>query len=804
MQDQFSDGQEQFRRLESIFHGALQIAAGPARDAYLERECAHDSALRAEVAALLEAHEHEVAWEEQSRAERPAASPLPAFGIFQAEKSIGRGGMGVVYLARRTDGEFDQLVAVKTLLPEAVTGVLRDAFLRERSILASLRHPAIAQVLDGGVRPDGTPYLVMEYVEGQRVDAYCAQKRLGLAARIALFLSVCDAVAFAHRHLVVHLDLKPSNILVTADGHPKLLDFGTAKILDAADSSVTQGLATPRYASPEQLRGERASVASDIYSLAVVLAELVTGHWPFGDPTSRMQALRRAVQDVAPRPLDSLPDSAHAESCGMTLHQLRREVGGDLGVVLLKALESDPERRYRTVDEFARDLRNFSEGLPVLARPQTRGYRAARFLARNRKAVAFAAVAAVIVFSLGGYALLAQRRALEQGRRAQQVNAFLMRLLQSTNPRFGGRRDETVFQLVELALAQADTMLAEQPKVKADLGLMAGGDQIFSHGLAAADATFAGAVDAARRSGDPGALIATLSMRAANQVNTAGCTPANAALMRESTAIATREGERIKNEYRLTQMINHAIFAASCTSREEAAGLAHKALALARSIPENSPDVFTPPVALHTYALIAEEELQGCAAGRPTRRETAAYLAAHPGYDYLESVLHRQQAQCAIVDGKFDEGAAEFARAFHLASGVLGDSFVESRWLRAQYALALAYAGKPEAVTEARAVLNSGDCSASPTYCWGINSFASQALVAMRQPDQLQPHLDYIAANPALRPVADTCRFVIQVDRGDFRGAEPYRAAALKSKDRIPAGSVWRTRIESALAASGK
>ncbi len=792
--------QKYFRRLETMFHAALQLPRGFERDAFLERECTGKPEAHSQVLALIQADEQPVFAPAAVTEESPAPAELPSFGVFQADEILGRGGSGVVYLAHRTDGHFEQAVAVKALLPEAAAGVFHEGFLRERRILAALHHPGIAQVLDGGFRPDGAPYLVMEYIEGRRIDTYCRERRLSLSERIALFLTVCDAVAFAHRHLVVHLDLKPSNILVTADGRAKLLDFGTAKILDASDNSVTQSMATPRYASPEQLRGERASVASDIYSLGIVLAELVTGKWPLGDPDSRIQTLRRAAENVPPRPLAPQVTAEQAVSCRMPLSQLQRAISGDLGAVLLKALEAQPDRRYRSVDEFAQDLRNFAAGLPVLARPQTHSYRAARFLQRNRGAVASASLVALVILVLGAYAWIQQRRSVEEGRRAQQLNSYLMRLLQSTNPSFGGRRDQTVGELVELALSQADSMLADQPAAKAELGLMAGGHQVFTSGLSAATATLSSAVDAARRSGDPGILAATLAYKSALEGEGGAC-PAAVADMGEATRLVDRNAARIRREWLVTHAFNRAVVASWCgATHDESVALAGKALELARSIPENSLEESTPPAILRSFALLLSALNEGCAAGESRRAEAFGILERHGGLLYAEAALWRQRGLCSVRGGRFEDGAAELGKAVDLEVRSLGAAYPETLELRGEYAYALALARKPEAVAEARLALNTAECSRWPADCDQAQSYAAQALAAMDHGDEARPALDRLTGKPAFAPAVETCRFVIAAGRG--LANESDREAAQKFKDRVPAGSLWRQKIEAALAAS--
>ncbi len=323
---------------------------------------------------------------------------MSLIGPYELLEELGRGGMGVVYSARRADGQFDRKVAIKVLHPGADSDEIAARFERERQVLAALEHPGIARLIDGGVAEDGRPYLVMEYVGGVPIDRWCEEGRLTVAARLELFRRVCAAVDAAHRSLVVHRDLKPDNVLVDRNGRPRLLDFGIAKILDperqAASSGSTRtvaGWSTPTYASPEQHRGDPITTASDTYSLGVILYQILTGRLPLElEGLSAGEAEQVVCEVEPPAPSEAVGDSK----------DLARELAGDLDTVVGKALHKEATHRYASAAELAEDLRRYASGHPVSAERDTWGYRAKRFVGRNR-AVVTAAVAVWLVLVVG-------------------------------------------------------------------------------------------------------------------------------------------------------------------------------------------------------------------------------------------------------------------------------------------------------------------------------------------------------------------------------------------------------------------
>lgn len=412
-----------FARVEQLFHRALELPPSQRQSFLLEATAGSPEILR-QVEELLAASEQD----DQLQAPQEAPSPTPnsdwrqgqIFGHYRILRLLGRGGMGAVYLAERSDGEFDQQVALKLLAPNLVEDSFAERFRGERQVLAHLNHPNIVHLLDGGLSDRGEPYLVTEYIDGQALDRFCDEQRLSIKQRLRLFLQVVAAVEHAHQNLIVHRDLKPSNILVTKDHTAKLLDFGTAKIIgEANEKTATESmLLTPRYASPEQLRNEAITTRSDVYSLGMILYELLSGSRPFTTSGDALGELARAYQFSAPTALGRTitPEAANLRS--MSVRELTRELSGDLRAITAKALEHDPKNRYGSATEFARDVAAFLEARPVSAQPHNALYVARKFVERQKVAVAAAALI-LIAITVGIVSTIQQKRVAE--RRFAQV-----------------------------------------------------------------------------------------------------------------------------------------------------------------------------------------------------------------------------------------------------------------------------------------------------------------------------------------------------------------------------------------------
>lgn len=454
---------DRWQRIAAIFHAALELPESD-RVPFLERTCAGDDALIGEVLDLLSAFDDAKSFRPPAETPEFGGRRGEIIGGYRLEAELGHGGMGTVYLANRADGQFEQQVALKVVSPHLRTRFFAERFRSERQILATLSHPNITRLLDGGVSGSGDPYLVMEYVDGQPIDRYCDQRLLTVADRVRLFVQVCSAVEYAHRKLVVHRDLKPANVLMTSDGLPKLLDFGTARLLaaDGVEATTRLHAMTMRYASPEQLRGEPVSTSMDVYSLGVTLYELVVGAWPFGNPESPMAGLERALREVAPAPPQSLVTEESARLRSTSQAKLASLLHGDLRSVMLKAIESDARRRYSSVEQFSEDLRRWLTGQPVLAREQTLLYRGARFAKRHRWRLAAAAVvAAALCVSI----LVAVRQYGREQRRIVQVRnlsqSYLGDILSEVGKLPGSMKARLL--IVDRARRNLDQLLPEAP-----------------------------------------------------------------------------------------------------------------------------------------------------------------------------------------------------------------------------------------------------------------------------------------------------------------------------------------------------
>jgi eukaryotic-like serine/threonine-protein kinase len=483
-----------WQRIEEAVCAAMELPRQD-RGAWLKQFCGDDDELRAKVDSLLKSQqgaedflEHSVAPYPESLLQEEVRIAAPeSVGQYGVLREIGRGGMGVVYLAERED-EFKQRVAIKLVKRGLDTDEILQRFRNERQILASLNHPNIAKLFDGGMTEDRVPYFVMEFIEGEPLTKYSDQNKLSINERLLLFRRACAAVQHAHQNLIVHRDLKPSNILVTADQEVKLLDFGVAKLLSAdsdGDATMTrldQRVMTPQYASPEQIRGERVTTATDVYSLGVVLYELLAGVRPYNVKEASPEELSRAICETEPtKPSEAARDTesgrpGETDKDGVATPPRSRvsaELKGDLDNMILMALRKTPERRYKSVEQFSEDIRRHLSGLPVIARKDTFQYRASKFIARNKVAVT-AATLILIAIITGAIVSVWQARvaakernqARQEQAKAEQLNKFLQSILSAASPEEKGK-DVRVIEVLHDAAQRIQTELNGQPAIKA-------------------------------------------------------------------------------------------------------------------------------------------------------------------------------------------------------------------------------------------------------------------------------------------------------------------------------------------------
>ena len=415
-----------WQQIRSVFDEAIELDAGE-RENFLASAGLDDEIL-AEVRKMFAADDESLIWHSPFSQFSGNGSKAPEkIGNYKIIREVGRGGMGAVYEAMRDDGEFSQRAAIKIIKRGMDSDDILRRFRNERQILAELEHPNIARLFDGGVSDEGSPFYVMEFIEGSPIDAYCRENNLSVPEKLELFRQVCFAVSYAHSQLIVHRDLKPSNILITKNGAVKLLDFGIAKVLnsdpqEALGTATQLGMMTPAYASPEQVRGEKVTTVSDVYSLGVVLFELLTGGRPYQTEGKSYPELLDLICNTQPR---RPSDTASAASLSAPEANFKNaNLKGDLDNIVLKALQKDPVRRYASVEQFSEDIRRHLAGQPVTARPDTASYRFRKFISRNKvsaiaAALVFLSLCAGIALALWQAARAEQQRALAENRFAE-------------------------------------------------------------------------------------------------------------------------------------------------------------------------------------------------------------------------------------------------------------------------------------------------------------------------------------------------------------------------------------------------
>ena len=714
MRTSIPDTAGRWREVERLLDSALDHEPNERSD-FLDRECCGNAELRDAVGQMLRACDDSTGFLEDEPAAAYAAPVVAAslrnaalhaspdtsqelrVGPYRVVREAGHGGMGVVYLAERDDDQYRRRVALKLMRWGAWVSAddhLARRFLEERQILASLEHPGIARMLDGGVTADGLPWFAMEYVDGTPIDRYCDEHGLTLNERLALFCDVCDAVAFAHRNLVVHRDLKPSNLLVTEQRAVKLLDFGIAKLLthtdvdDALSTRTALRALTPEYASPEQIRGDRVSTASDVYSLGVVLYELLAGRRPYALDRRSPSDIEQAV----------LADHIEPPSTVAASERFRRALRGDLDAIVLTAMRKEPERRYASADQLAADLRRYLVGLPVTARRDGHAYRAGKFIRRHRIGVAATALAAVVlvVFSVVTAVQSARLRAQSQRivlerDRAQQVSNFLVSLFRSSDPFAGTGPGTTVREVLDSGAARVDRELSDQPELRAEL-LRAMGLSYMSLGLTsdarrllerAVSIPHQGIVD-----GEPHEVSVRQSL--AQVLQELGEYPAAESLYRDVLAWRRRTlppGHRL-----IARTVTTLATVVAAQGRfVEAEGLVREALAIDRALRPEDPRSVSQSLNNLGNILLRERRY---VAAESVHREAYALRHALVGDDHPETANSLVNIASALGgQGRLEAADSLFRRALAVKRARLGPGHVDVATDEAGYARLLTLKG---------------------------------------------------------------------------------------------------------------
>jgi serine/threonine-protein kinase len=683
------------RRIDAIFAEALELPAAE-RTAFVERGAAGDASLAAAVLRLLELAGdpgsglapggalsgsvwNSLAAERTARPER--------VGPYQLVEEIGRGGMAVVWLGERAEGDFRQRVAIKLIQGGLASRDVVERFGRERAILASLNHPAIAQLFDGGTTADGHPWFAMEYVEGEPIDRYCETRGLPIRERLELFLVIAHAVQYAHRNLVVHRDLKPSNILVTADGRVKLLDFGIAKLLDPAALGDPRQLTmaamrpmTPHCASPEQLRGERITTASDVYQLGLLLYQLLTGRYPYRVDTRDQRRLAQAICEEPPTPPSTAVTAPTPDQSApvLDLHdarRLRKRLRGDLDNIVLMALRKEPERRYGSVDDLAEDLRRHLRNLPVRACRDTVGYRMRKFADRHARGLAITTAVAIMFIALIAFytSRLAEQRdlAVTAADKAQRTAQVLYRLFETADPELGAGAATTARELLDRGAAQITAELSEQKDIQADAMDTIGGIYTKLGLYDEADAMLSAALANREAESPPQPLALAATLDALGRLRAEQYRFVESAALHER-ALALLEQEVGADDLRLAPALDRiAVDRVRRRDFDSAVALLDRAVAI-----RSGGDPHDPGIAeLLVDRAWLEDERGSYAAAQSYAEQAIAIVEAKLGLD--EPRLHRALftlARALEAQGVYAQATAVYQRDLEITSKAFGRS----------------------------------------------------------------------------------------------------------------------------------
>ena len=472
-----------WKQMQALFHDAADLPESEQR-AFLNSACGEDEGLMADVLAMLEEDARSISMLDRDVAQvaqQMLGESVPAwlnskeFGPYQIIKVLGEGGMGVVYLARRAD--LGNLAAIKILRDAWLSPARRERFSSEQRVLAQLNHPSIARLYDADTLEDGTPWFVMEYVEGAPLTEYCSQHQCSIRVRLELFRSVCEAVQYAHQHAVIHRDLKPSNILVKSDGTVRLLDFGIAKQLETLDVSADQTLTglrlmTPAYAAPEQIKGDQVGVQTDVYSLGVILYELLVGRLPYDLSNRTPGEAERVIVEYDPEKPSFAANRTTVPGKDSLVNSVSKASWADLDVLCLTAMHKDVQRRYRSVEALIRDIDHFLKAEPLEARADTLGYRLSKFVRRNQRAVSAVTLVLFIIVGLVVFFTMrlarARNAAMAEAARTQRIQRFMLNLFEGGEQEAGPPDTLRVVTMVDRGVQEAQA-LNHEPGVQAEL-----------------------------------------------------------------------------------------------------------------------------------------------------------------------------------------------------------------------------------------------------------------------------------------------------------------------------------------------
>lgn len=685
--------EERWKRVQALCEQIEGLPAGEREGALAAAE--PDAEVRRDVWAMLQALVgEEVARRDAWRESAPATLP-GRIGEYTVTGLLGQGGTSTVYAAERAG----QPVAVKVLHsyfhePEQV-----ERFQRERGILTRLDHPGICRVLDAGLTADERPYLVLERVDGRPIDEYCNAYSLGLEQRIRLVMEACEAVGAAHRSLIVHLDLKPGNMLVTTGGRVRVLDFGTAKLLDTEGALTTTRHLTPLYASPEQLRGEPVTTACDVYGLGMVLYELLAGAGPFRAASIVAVAERAAGHAATARMAERVTAEAARER-GVPLDRLRRELSGDIETIVAKALAAEPGQRYGSALELGADLRRYVEGRPVLARKQTVAYRLRKYAGRNRGAVAVTALLAMGLAGALGYGAWQQMRALEEARRAATVGRFLQWMIASSNPTYTGRANMTVLELVGRAEKSLERGELADAEITADLEASLA-DMLFQGGKPAEGAAVARrAYERARGTGNRAVMLAATQMLGTTRLNEGDCAGSER-LYQEGDGLFALERRALPLWRQAGYLVSRDQVLATCGG-DRSGKLTEEAAELARRIPTASKEGAVPmPIfkGLILNGLIrVQTRNKKFAEALATSEEALRMVAEDPNGRTTRVALLQSRAAAEYLMGDKQGAAKSLEEAVVLAEGYSAP--FEAIRLHVMAGQRVAEAGRPERALE--------------------------------------------------------------------------------------------------------